>query len=118
MVASQENREKYERIFNIILESQKNMLGQKVALKYARKTPLNITPGGELQGYYGEGKSVLNLVMAQYEQVWGKEVAERKIGRKLKDELSEDYYELLTSELREVEPRKGLIQQLKEKVAG
>lgn len=115
---SEEEREKYKNIFDIILETQKKMLGDKVALKYARKTPLEIDMSGELEDFYGEGESVLEIVVGQYEQVWGEEVADRKIGRKLKSELPEEDYDLLTQELLDVEPRKGALTQLKEKVLG
>ncbi len=113
-----EEREKYLHIFNIILESQKQMLGDKVGLKYVRKAPLELDLDNHIVDYYGKGTDVLDIMVSQYEDVWGKEVADRKIGRKLKDELDEDDWDLLTEDLRAIEERKSAISQIKNKLFG
>lgn len=115
---NQESHDQYLSIFETVLETQKQLLGKKVALKYARKTPLQINSEGDLTDFYGDGKSVLEILVEQYEQVWGKDVADRKIGRKLKSELPEENHDLLTEELRDVEPSRGAVSQLKEKIFG
>lgn len=114
----QEDHDQYLSIFETVLDNQKQLLGEKVALKYARKTSLEINPQGELTGFYGEGQSVLEILVQQYEQVWGEEVADRKIGRELKSELPEEKHNLLTEDLKEVEPRRGVVSQLKHKIFG
>lgn len=114
----QKNHDQYLSIFETVLDSQRQLLGDKVALKYARKTSLEINPDGELTGFYGDGESVLEILVQQYEDVWGEEVADRKIGRELKAELPEEQHHLLTEDLRQVEPRRGAISQLKQKILG
>jgi len=113
-----EEHEKYLRIFNIILESQKQMLGDKVGLKYVRKAPLELDLDDQVVDYYGKGEDVLDIMVEQYEEVWGKEVADRKIGRELKEELDEEDWDLLTDDLRAIEERKSAISQIKNKVFG
>lgn len=113
-----QEREKYLNIFNIVLNSQKQMLGDKAALKYIRKTPVELDMDNNIVDYYGKGVDVLDILVDQYEEVWGKEVADRKIGRELKDKLDEEDWDLLTEELREVEKRQSAVSQIKSKIFG
>jgi len=115
---SDQKHEDYMHIFEIVLDSQKDMLGDKVAFKYIRKAPLEVDLNGEIGDYYGKGEDVLDIIVGQYEKVWGEDVADRKIGRKLKEELDEDKWNLLTEDLRNVEEKKGFITQLKESILG
>lgn len=115
---TEEEHEKYLHIFNIVLDSQKQMLGDKVALKHVRKAPLELDLDNHIVDYYGKGSDVLDILIDQYENVWGKQVADRKIGRKLKEELNEDDWDLLTDDLKSVEERKSAISQIKNKILG
>lgn len=113
-----EEHEKYLHIFNIVLDSQKQMLGDKVALKYIRKAPLELDLDDNIVDYYGRGSDVLDILVDQYEDVWGEDVAHRKIGRSLKQELSEDDWDLLTEDIRDVEEKKSAVSQIKNKIFG
>lgn len=117
-VDNDKEHEKYLHIFNMILESQKQMLGDKVGLKYVRKAPLELDLDDHIVDYYGEGTDVLDILVEQYEEVWGDEVADRKIGRKLKDELDEDDWDLLTDDLRAIEEKQSAVSQIKNKLFG
>lgn len=113
-----EEHEKYLHVFNIVLKSQKQLLGDKVALKYIRKAPLELDLDNHIVDYYGKGSDVLDILVDQYEEVWGDEVADRKIGRKLKAELDEEDWGLLTDDLRAIESRQSAVSQLKNKIFG
>lgn len=84
--------EKYLSLLRAITRKQESLLGEKVAEGKARSAPLEIDPEGKIKRYYGEGEKAVELLIKQYEDVWGKEAADKKVKRVVRKELdSEDY---------------------------
>lgn len=60
---AEENRQEYYLdVMERIVEKEKDALGEEVALKWARKTPLKINPEGELTGFYGKGEDAVEIL--------------------------------------------------------
>lgn len=112
--ASQEedNREFYLRAVKIVVDRFEQLLGKKVAMKYARKAPLEISPDGEITGYYGEGRKALEILGEQYEEAWGEEVAYRKIRRSFGKEMDESEIDLLPDSMAPREKEGGILSRL------
>ncbi len=107
-----EHQEFYLNAIQSIIEEFSHMLGEDVAYRYARKAPLEILPGGEVQAYYGKGRNALETLVEQYEEVWGEDVAHRKVRNAMKDSVPEEKYELLPEYLTPSEQDKGILGQI------
>lgn len=60
---SEENRQEYYMdVLKRIVENEKDALGEEVALKWARKTPLKINEDGEITGFYGRGEDAVEIL--------------------------------------------------------
>ncbi|MFB6115192.1 MAG: hypothetical protein ABEK04_02785 [Candidatus Nanohalobium sp.] len=111
------NDDEYLQLLRKIVDNQKKLVGKKVALGKARSAPLRINPDHEIEEYYGEGKNAVDLLLQQYEKVWGKDVADKKMQRLVEKELDEEEYnkvpERIRPEAREEDNSKGLVAKLK-----
>lgn len=88
-------KDRHLRLIRDIVGNQKKMLGKKLAIARARSAPLRINTDGEIEEYYGDGKNALDLLVQQYEEVWGEDVADRKIQDTVREEFDqEDYGEI------------------------
>jgi hypothetical protein len=59
----EENRQEYYMdAIKRIVDEEKEALGEKVALKWARKTPLKIDEEGEITGFYGKGEDAVEIL--------------------------------------------------------
>lgn len=101
-----------------ILQSQKDLVGEDVALKHARKAPLEIDANGDVKNFYGKGEDSLETLIQQFEDVWGKEVAHRKIRRAIEDDVSEQEYERLPEYIRPQEGEPGLLNRVIDSLTG
>lgn len=113
-----EHQEFYLNAIQSIIDQFSEMLGEDVSLKFARKAPLEIMPGGEVQAYYGKGKDALETLVAQYEGVWGEEVAHRKVQNAMNNSIEEENYELLPKYLTPSNEDKGMIGQIISQLKG
>lgn len=107
-----EHQEFYLEVIQRVIDKFEELLGTKVALKYARKAPLQIMPDGEVQAYYGQGRKALETLGKQYEEVWGDEVAYRKIRHALEGEIQESEIKLLPERMQPKEKEGGLLSRL------
>jgi len=99
----------YLDVFRSIIESQKNLVGEDVALKQARRAPLEIDRNGDINDFYGKGEDSLETLIRQYERVWGKEVAHRRIRSALQGDVSEQEYDRLPEYIRPAEKEPGFL---------
>jgi hypothetical protein len=76
-------KETYVKILNEMIKVMSELLGSKVALICARRTPLIINPEGKVEGFYGEGKLAVEILLKQYEEVIG-EVCHEPIRKAIK----------------------------------
>lgn len=76
------------------------LLGEKTALMHARKAPINITPNGQVTGYYGRGREAFDMLITEYESIFGEEVADKKVRSILADSLSEEEKDLVPERVR------------------
>lgn len=92
------------------------IFGEKVALENARKAPLNITVDGQVTGYYGSGKEAFDMLVQQYESMFGKDVADRKVRNMLHGTVSKDEKHLLPERLQPEKPveKTGVIEQARQ----
>ena len=65
-----DNNEFYLDLMKDLVEDQKKMLGEQVALQKARGTPLEMDKDGDITGYYGKGEDVLETILRKYGEVW------------------------------------------------
>lgn len=75
------------------------IFGEKTALAHARKAPINITVDGQVTGYYGSGEEAFDMLVQQYESVFGKDVTDRKVRNMLHGTVSDDKKHLLPERL-------------------
>ncbi|MFB6159285.1 MAG: hypothetical protein ABEJ95_06550 [Candidatus Nanohalobium sp.] len=57
-----ERQEYYLSTIQDIVDEQKDFLGEQVALKQARRAPLNINEEGEVEDFYGSGEDALETL--------------------------------------------------------
>lgn len=74
-----EHEEFYLEAIQSVIDSISGFMGDDVGLKFARKAPLQITPDGEVQAYYGTGRKALTILVENYEDYMGDAVADQKI---------------------------------------
>lgn len=88
-------------LLSSIIDKIAEMFGKRIALSDARKLPLQLSPEGEVTGYYGEGKTVLKLLVKAYEKDMGKACYPwikkelEKVKEKEDVEISEEIEEML-----------------------
>ncbi|MFB6182848.1 MAG: hypothetical protein ABEI78_02160 [Candidatus Nanohaloarchaea archaeon] len=80
-----EHEEFYLTAIQQIIDHISNFMGEDIAYKFARKAPLQITPDGEVQAYYGTGRKALEILIDSYEDYLGDQVADSQIKDALKD---------------------------------
>jgi hypothetical protein len=90
------------------------LLGGKTALTHARRAPVNITPDGQVTGYYGKGDEAFDVLVRQYESVFGREVADRKVRNMLADTVADEERHLLPERLQPegLQEKIGLVEQI------
>lgn len=94
------DEEKYLGLLRAIIKKQESLLGRKVAQGKARSAPLEINPDGEINDYYGKGENAVELLIKQYEEVWGKEAADKKLKRVVRKELGQQDYNMVPERIR------------------
>lgn len=113
--------DKHLHLIKAIVKNQERLEGKKVAIGRARSAPLQIDSEGEIKQYYGEGKNALDLLIQQYEEVWGQNVADKKIRNTVQKEFEpEDYSEVperVRPEKREDSSSEGLIEKVRKIVS-
>lgn len=94
-----EHEEFYLEAIQSIIDTISGFMGDDVGLKFARKAPLQITPDGEVQAYYGTGRKALTILVENYEDYMGKTVADQKIKNALSD-FDDDKRDLVPEDVR------------------
>lgn len=107
-----EHQEFYLNAIQAIIDEFSDLLGEDVAYKFARKAPLEIMPGGEVQAYYGKGRDALETLVDQFEEVWGQQVAHKKVQNAMKGSVDNQNYELLPEYMTPSNEDKGMIGQI------
>jgi hypothetical protein len=95
-----EDRTFYRRVLRETVDDLERLMGEKVTLQQARKTPLEIDAEGEIVDYYGSGKTVLSLLVGRFEEVLGEEAAEHKIRKTMSRVVDEADYDKLPESIR------------------
>lgn len=95
-----EDKEFYLSVMRDILDKETSMIGEKVAMARARKAPLQITPKGEIDDYYGDGKQAVDILMQQLEHVAGRKVIDSVVRNLVQSEYDPDDYEMLPERIR------------------
>lgn len=118
-----EEKEFYLSVMEDIMDKENAMIGEKVALARARKAPLQISPKGEVEDYYGDGKQAVDILMQQLEQVAGKKVIDSTVRNLIKSDYDPSDHDMLPERLRpDFSPdnsssSSGLLSSLKSKLA-
>lgn len=113
-----EDREFYLEVIRSVIDQFSKMLGEKVAYKYARKAPLEITPDGEVTDCYGSGKNALETLVKQYEKVWGRKVARGKVKDAIHGSVPEEKYEMLPDYMVPSEEEGGMLDGIMDRLRG
>lgn len=92
---SAEDEELYLDVLNAIVAYETELLGKKAALLQARKAPLDINVDGQVEGFYGEGRKAVDILVSQYETVFGRATADAGIRRTLDDVVPEENVDML-----------------------
>lgn len=90
----------YRTAIQAIIDSNKKSLGKKVALARARKAPITLSPEGEVKNYYGPGEEVITILSEQFESVWGKVIADKKIRKIIEQNVPKEEYEKFPDKVR------------------
>lgn len=93
----------YIRILQEIIDGQASFLGRKLALKQARRAPIEIDSEGSVTGFYGDGKNAVDILVTTFETVVGEDVADRKIRNHLRDTIDSEEYALLPERVKPME---------------
>jgi len=118
-----EDKDFYLSVIRGIIDKEKSMLGGKVALAKARKAPLEISPKGEIDDFYGKGDQTVDILAQQLEDVAGKKVIDSGIRNYIKSEYDQEDYKKLPERLRpgyvpsSRESSQGFLSSLKSKLA-
>lgn len=94
-----EHQEFYLEAIRQIISSIEDFFGKKLALGYARRAPLEVTPQGEVLAYYGKGRKALEILMERFEEDIGKEAADDRMRAAMR-EIPEEKRELLPERIR------------------
>lgn len=95
-----EEKEFYLSVMEDIMEKENAMIGEKVALARARKAPLQISPSGEIEDYYGDGKQAVDILMQQLESVAGEKVIDSTVRNMIKSEYEPSDHDMLPERIR------------------
>lgn len=95
-----QDEEFYLPIIRQIVDKQKTMLGDKVALGRARKAPLTISPDNEIEEFFGDGKQAVDILVQQYEDFAGPNVVDSNVQNIVKSEVDSDDYDKLPERIR------------------
>lgn len=109
-----EHEEFYLDAIQAIIDAISNFMGDDIGMGTARKAPLQITPDGEVQAYYGTGRKALEILMNSYEDYMGATVADTKM-RNAISQFDEEKYDLVPEQIRprkESEKSGGLLHKL------
>jgi hypothetical protein len=118
-----QDEEFYLPIITKIVDKQKTMLGDKVALGRARKAPLTINKDNEIIEFYGDGKQAIDILVQKYEEFAGEKVIDSSVRNVVKSEADPEDYEKLPERTRpgftpdQSSNGKGLISSIKSKLA-
>ncbi len=113
-----DNKDFYLSLIRDLVADQEQMLGKQVALQKARAAPLEIDKEGDITDYYGKGENVMETLVSKYGEVWGDEVARRKVRGTVRDNVSEERYELLPDYMIPEDDQKGVLGRILEQVTG
>lgn len=94
-----EHQEFYLESIRRLIQNISNFFGQEMALGYARKSPLEIRPDGEVVAYYGKGRKAFETLVEKFENDIGEDAADERIKNEFSD-LSEDEIKLLPERTR------------------
>lgn len=94
-----EHEEFYLEAIQSVIDSISGFMGDDVGLKFARKAPLQITPDGEVQAYYGTGRKALSILVENYQDYMGDAVANQKIIGALSD-VDDEKLDLIPEDVR------------------
>ncbi|MFB6115845.1 MAG: hypothetical protein ABEK04_06200, partial [Candidatus Nanohalobium sp.] len=94
-----EHQEFYLETIQTIIDNISNFFGKQMALGYARKAPLEVTPEGEVKAYYGKGRKALEILAEEFENDIGKEAADQRIKNAL-DDLPDEKKKLIPEKIR------------------
>lgn len=98
-----EHQEFYLEAIRSIVSEVASFFGEKMALGYARRAPLEVSADGEVLAYYGKGRKALEILVNNLEDDIGKDAADARIKRAL-SYVPEEKRSLLPERLR---PEKG-----------
>ncbi|MCJ7429399.1 MAG: hypothetical protein MUP66_03325 [Candidatus Nanohaloarchaeota archaeon QJJ-5] len=98
-----EHQEFYLDAIQQIIDQIRALFGRKIAIGYARRSPLEVTADGSVEAYYGKGHKALLVLTEQIEQDMGKTVADNQIREALKG-TNPKHWELLPTDIRPEEP--------------
>jgi hypothetical protein len=94
-----EHEEFYLDVIQSVVDKISGFMGDDVGMKFARKAPLQITPDGEVQAYYGTGRKALGILIDNYEDYMGDAVADQKIKNAVSS-YEEEKYDLVPERVR------------------
>lgn len=89
------DEETYLNLLDTILQHHIELVGEKVALTAARRSPLEIDTEGSVKGFYGEGAEALDILTEQFIEMAGPEVTLSRIRSIVREELDESDYEAI-----------------------
>ncbi|MEM5847057.1 MAG: hypothetical protein QXE97_03100 [Candidatus Aenigmatarchaeota archaeon] len=61
----------YIKILNKMIEVMTELLGEKIVLICARRSPLLLDEKGKVKTFYGEGEIVVGILLKQFESIVG-----------------------------------------------
>lgn len=114
----QEQKEFYLSFIRDLISEQEEMLGSNVALQKARSAPLEIDKDGNINDFYGRGEDVLETLVKQFGEVWGEDVAHRKVRGTVRNSVSEEKYDLLPEYMIPNQQKKGILGQIVSQIRG
>lgn len=94
-----EHEDFYLEVIQAVVDRMSGFMGKDVGLKFARKAPLQITPDGDVQAYYGTGRKALGILVGNYEGYMGDAVADQKIKGVISD-YDEEKFDLVPESVR------------------
>lgn len=110
-----EHQDFYLDLIQQIIDEMRRFSGEQVALKYARKAPLDIAADGTVEGYYGEGINAVTTLLERYDDYMGEHYTNTRI-RRVTDDLPPDKQDLLPERLQpsaSTENHYGILERLK-----
>lgn len=94
-----EHQSFYLEVIQAIINRISTLFGQRIALGYARQSPLEIAPEGHVKAYYGKGRQALTILMEQIESDLGNQVADNQMRSALREKTLKQQ-ELLPDDIR------------------